>query len=177
MFINLLISLLVAFLFLPQVIFAQTNTFSHRYISVVGVYELPYPGLLPDHPLYFLKMIRDRFISFSIQDPIKKAEFDILQADKRLNAGIYLLLTPGKVDLARSTISKGQNYYQDAIEKVQKADTQNLDTENVKRILVSSLEKQKNILVKLKALSFDVTENEKRVDEFRKKTNSIIPSS
>ncbi|MBF8250036.1 MAG: LPXTG-motif cell wall anchor protein, partial [Candidatus Levybacteria bacterium] len=54
-------------------------------------YELPYPGLLPDSPLYFLRVTRDKLVSFLISDPLKKAEFDLLQADKRLNAGIYLL--------------------------------------------------------------------------------------
>ena len=36
-------------------------------------YELPYPGLLPDSPLYFLKISRDRLIEFMIGDPIKKS--------------------------------------------------------------------------------------------------------
>src|ERR1700704_2037322 len=37
-------------------------------------YTLPYPGLLPDSPLYFLKTFRDRLISFFISSPIKKAD-------------------------------------------------------------------------------------------------------
>lgn len=47
-------------------------------------YALPYPGMLPDHPLFFLKQIRDRVMEQLISDPIKKAEFYLLQADKRL---------------------------------------------------------------------------------------------
>lgn len=47
-------------------------------------YALPYPGILPDHPLYVFKKIRDAILEFLIVDPVRKAEFYILQADKRL---------------------------------------------------------------------------------------------
>lgn len=53
-------------------------------------YTLPYPGMLPNNPLYFLKKIRDSIIEFLISDPVHKAEFYILQADKKLNMGIAL---------------------------------------------------------------------------------------
>ena len=49
-------------------------------------YLLPYPGMLPDNPLYMLKAMRDRVINFLIADSQKKAEFYLLQSDKRLNA-------------------------------------------------------------------------------------------
>ena len=38
-------------------------------------YELPYPGILPDNPLYFLKQIRDWIMERLITDPLKKIEF------------------------------------------------------------------------------------------------------
>src|SRR5438309_421306 len=47
-------------------------------------YQLPYPGMLPDNPLYFLKVIRDGVWSFLLSNPLKKADFDLLQADKRV---------------------------------------------------------------------------------------------
>lgn len=56
-------------------------------------YILPYPGILPTHPLYVLKTIRDRIIEFLITDPVRKAEFYILQADKKLNMGVFLTNT------------------------------------------------------------------------------------
>lgn len=86
-------------------------------------YELPYPGILPDHPLYPLKMIRDRIIELLTSDPVKKANFYLLQADKRLSAGI-LLFEKGKGDLSETTISKGQNYLEKALESAIKAKTQ-----------------------------------------------------
>ncbi|MDP3998925.1 MAG: DUF5667 domain-containing protein [bacterium] len=83
-------------------------------------YTLPYPGILPGHPLYSLKMIRDQISSWFITDPLKKAEFNLLQADKRLNSGLFLL-DKGKTDLAESTFSKGENYLEQTIAKVEGA--------------------------------------------------------
>jgi hypothetical protein len=53
-------------------------------------YVLPYPGILPTHPLYFLKDLRDKIIELLIADPINKADFYIRQADKKLNMGVML---------------------------------------------------------------------------------------
>lgn len=80
-------------------------------------YILPYPGILPDHPLYTLKLIRDRILDFLIVDPLRKAEFYILQADKRLGMGISLL-NKGNVELAEKTVSKGEKYLFQAVERL-----------------------------------------------------------
>lgn len=53
-------------------------------------YVLPFPGILPTHPLYFLKNLRDKIIELLITDSISKAEFYLLQADKKLNMGVSL---------------------------------------------------------------------------------------
>ncbi len=45
-------------------------------------YPLPEPGILPDHPLYAIKMLRDRILEVLITKPDKQIEFHILQADK-----------------------------------------------------------------------------------------------
>lgn len=37
-------------------------------------YKLTWPGILPDQPLYKLKVLRDKIISKLIFDPIKKIE-------------------------------------------------------------------------------------------------------
>lgn len=77
-------------------------------------YLLPYPGILPDHPLYFLKQIRDAILDRLIVDPLRKAEFLVLQADKRLNMG-RVLVEQGKETLAETTISKGEKYMERAV--------------------------------------------------------------
>jgi len=115
-------------------------------------YELPYPGLLPDHPLYFLKMVRDKIIGFFISDPIKKAEFDVLQSDKRLSAGVYLINKKSlkSQQLALDTFSKGENYYDDATTKVVLAEKQGINTTDIKTKIKASLQNFKAILEKSK---------------------------
>lgn len=95
-------------------------------ITPVPDYVMPYPGLLPDNILYGLKTFRDKAISVMVGDPIKKAEFDLLQADKRIGAAIMLLQTRDekKYDIALSTASKAQNYYEEAIDKLVEAKKQ-----------------------------------------------------
>ena len=74
------------------------------------VYDLPYPGILPDHPLYFLKALRDRLNLFFNRDYQKKAETYLLYSDKRVAASV-LLLENGKEKLALDTLAKGEKYF------------------------------------------------------------------
>jgi len=73
-------------------------------------YLLPYPGILPDHALYPLKLFRDRLLGIFIRDPQRKIEFNLLMADKRLNMGVFLA-EKGKYELAAETVSHGQKYF------------------------------------------------------------------
>src|SRR5579871_6486350 len=110
-------------------------------------YFLPYPGLLPDSPLYFLKAFRDRFIGFMISNTEKKAEFNLLQADKRLNASVYLLKEgTGKDQLIISTLSKGENYFEEAIAAANEAKTQGMDTTNISRKLQMAVLKHEEVV-------------------------------
>jgi len=79
-------------------------------VSAVSEYQLPFPGMLPDHPLYFLKRVRDYILERLISEPVRKAGFYILQADKRLQMGIQLI-DNGKGLLGEQTISKGTKYF------------------------------------------------------------------
>jgi hypothetical protein len=58
--------------------------------DVTVEYVLPYPGILPTHPLYFLKMMRDQIVEVLISDPVKRADFYITQADKKLSMALAL---------------------------------------------------------------------------------------
>ena len=91
-------------------------------------YVLPYPGILPDHPLYFLKMARDRILFWFITDPLRKAEFNLLQADKRLNSGLALL-SKENYALAESTLSKGGKYLEQVVVEIEKAQKVGKDTD------------------------------------------------
>lgn len=117
-------------------------------------YQLPYPGLLPDSSIYSLRMLRDKIVSFLISDPLKKAEFNLLQADKRLNAGIYLF-NKGKVDLAVSTVSKAENYFESAVQKAKEAKNQGMDTKQISTQLMNSVKKHQEELDALSKKSKD----------------------
>lgn len=77
-------------------------------------YYLPYPGMLPDSKLYFVKALRDRvklLVTFSRE---KQIETKLLYADKRINAAVFLM-DGGKQDLAVSTATKAEKYLEQAI--------------------------------------------------------------
>jgi len=91
--------IIIVFLFLtPSYCFAKTD------------YILAWPGILPDHPLYKLKVLRNKIIYKIIIDPVKKVEFDLLMADKTIYAS-KLLVDKGETALAKDTALKGENYY------------------------------------------------------------------
>jgi len=87
----------------------KTNTEEIKIEAKKIDYVLPYPGILPDHPLYFLKAIRDKLLDFFTRDYIKKAQLYLLFSDKRANMAIGLA-KKGKWGLMISTVSKGEKY-------------------------------------------------------------------
>jgi len=92
----------------------ETTEISATPVVQKSTYTLPYPGMLPDHPLYFLKRLRDTILEKLISDPIRKTEFYILQSDKRLQMGL-MLIQGGKGSLGESTISKAEKYMEQAV--------------------------------------------------------------
>lgn len=92
-------------------------------------YTMPYPGLLPDNPLYTFKVFRDRLVSFFISDPLKKSSFDILQADKRLEGALYLQKKGSNYEeLVGTTVSKAENYFDQSINAAKQAKSMGEDT-------------------------------------------------
>ncbi|MFH0979469.1 MAG: DUF5667 domain-containing protein [Candidatus Roizmanbacteria bacterium] len=73
-------------------------------------YNLPYPGILSDHPLYFLKIVRDRLTEFLTRDNVKKTQLYLLYSDKRA-AMAMSLAKKGKSQPAIDAFSKGEKYF------------------------------------------------------------------
>ena len=133
-------------LYLTPVVFAQGTTIlplssvsSATPSPTLIEYTLPYPGLLPDSPLYGLKTLRDRIMLFLIADPIKKAEFDLLQANKRVSAGMFLAKKK-QYPIAVSTISKGENYFEDALSSAKEAQSRGVSGNDVVQKQLSRLD-------------------------------------
>jgi len=109
-------------------------------------YILPYPGILPDNPLFFLKNVRDRIIELMISDPVNKGEFYILQADKKLNTGI-LLSEKGKARDARHVFSEALSYRVSAVETLVRASEKHTSIPGyVAEKLLLSLRKHREVL-------------------------------
>jgi len=100
-------------------IYSQTIILSDKKV----IYELPYPGILPDHPLYLLKMVRDKMVDLATRDNIKKAELYFLYSDKRIAMAI-ILAKEGKAKLALTTLTKGEKYFYQIPPLLTKAKTQ-----------------------------------------------------
>lgn len=117
-------------------------------------YSLPYPGLLPDHPLYGIKALRDKILSVLISDPIKRVEFNLLMADKRLNMGIFLS-EKGKEELAESTVSKGEKYLFSATEQFAVLAVREKGLEVLTDRLKSAIAKHEEVVTQLKQKAAD----------------------
>jgi len=161
---------IILFAFLPnpnQSVSAQTVSPSTT-ISVTPTlsptptpieYQLPYPGLLPDNPLYKFKTLRDRIIFFLISDPIKKAQFDLLQSDKRINAAWYMVQNRSKdSQLIIDTLSKGQNYFSQGLSELSLAKKQGFVTADMLHQFLLSSKKHREILMQIKAEVFKSTD-------------------
>lgn len=99
------------FIFLsPLIVYLIEQPIKVEAIEEKVVYNLPYPGILPDHPLYFLKVVRDRITDWLTRDNLKKAELYLLYSDKRV-AMAQFLSKKGKINLAISTFSKAEKYF------------------------------------------------------------------
>lgn len=140
----LIISFLV--LSLPQVTLSQNATSSSLIKHVE--YELPYPGILPDSPLYFLKAIRDNVLVVFVSDPLKKAEYNLLMADKRL-ASSNLLVDYKKYDLAITTLSKSGNYFDKAVQLAAELKRQGKNADTLLDKLLIASQKHQEVIFQM----------------------------
>lgn len=87
----------------------QTILFSNPTPTSSVEYVLPFAGLLPDHPLYSIKVLRDRILLFFTRNPEKRVHINLLLSDKRLVMG-QILWEKGNIDLSVTTLGKGEKY-------------------------------------------------------------------
>lgn len=116
----------VSFFLYILVLAEERNDLNLPEVKIEGkevVYQLPYPGILPDHPLYFIKGLRDRILDFLTRDSLKKAELYLLYSDKRINMS-QDLLKKGKWSLMISTASKGEKYSLKMVDYLKRAKKQ-----------------------------------------------------
>lgn len=169
------ILVLVSF-FLPLSVFAQSATISATPGPVD--YVLPYPGLLPDNPLYPLKVLRDQFVTFLLSNPVKKGKFELLESDKHVQAGYLLITKENKAPLAVTTISKGNNYFDMALASIIDAKKQGMDISDLFQQLSRANRKHAEVLDSLlsSVKGTDKTQLKKellRIQTFQKRLDQI----
>lgn len=133
-------------------------------------YELPFPGMLPDHPLYILKVVRDGLVKLLINDPMKKARFSLEAGEKRIYAAT-MLIEKGKDELAIKTMGKGNNYLVDALKTLEEFKKQHPTHTDIRPYLLE----YRSATLKLKEITMDT---EPKVDsmykeQFRKEQQRI----
>lgn len=141
-------------------------------------YSLPYPGILPDNPLHFLKALRDRIILMLISDPVKEAEFNLLTSDKRIYAA-QLLSDKGKGELSVSTLSKSNNYFHNAVSSAAEAKKMGKDIDTVLHNMKKSIVKHQEVLslmekVLSKAFVNQLQIEERRMLDFEKSVDNFL---
>ncbi len=110
-------------------------------------YSLPYPGILPDHPLYFLKQLRDKVYDFFTRDPVRKTEFKLLMADKRMNMAL-MLSEKGNNSLAVDTIVDAVAYYNDSVSSLLSISQSQTNTNELQIKLFNAVNAYQPIIVK-----------------------------
>lgn len=170
---------LIAF---PQLSLAQTpspDSMNPTPTPITVDYTMPYPGLLPDSPLYSLKVFRDRIISFFISDPLKHSSFDLLQADKRLEGAYYLQKKGSQYDsLVGTTVSKAENYFDEAMQQVKLAKSMGEDTNPQVGTLHAADLKHTQIIMEMMThasplLQQNLQQQIKRLGDFEKMLNVL----
>jgi len=74
------------------------------------LYQLPFPGILPGHPLYFLKSLRDQILIFTTRDKAKKANLYLRLSDRHMSAA-EALVNDGKELLAVSELNRAEEMF------------------------------------------------------------------
>lgn len=114
-------------------------------VKKMSEYPLPFPGILPDNVLYNLKIIRDKVFEFLIIDPVKKADFYLLQADKRL-AGGEALIVNSKFLVGEQTVSKAEKYLILAVDTVTLAKARGKEANDVIDRLKKATQKHAEVI-------------------------------
>lgn len=123
---------------------SQTLAASETEININ--YVLPYPGrVLPDHPLWVVKALRDRLWLLVSINPSRKAELYLLFADKRL-ASSKILFEKGKAELAFSALTKAEKYLELARKKNEENRKAGMDTREFLTRLANSALKHREVL-------------------------------
>lgn len=113
-------------------------------------YQLTWPGILPGHVLYPVKMLRDKVLVLLTTNPLKKAELYLKLADKRLWSA-DLLAESGKAELAIETATKAEKYLEQAANQEKEAGEAGEETDLFLTRLNLASRKHEQVLARIRA--------------------------
>ena len=127
--------------------FSQPSKLTQRtYPTILGNksfnidYYLVYPGrILPDSPLWPIKAMRDRIWLKITTNESRRAELNLLFADKRL-AMSKILFEKGNPEVGFSILTKAEKYLEEAVNLEEETRKKGLDTsEFLQKLALASL--------------------------------------
>lgn len=127
---NLIIALLVSLFFIIAPVgvyflsYSQTTNNDDQKVK----YNLPYPGVLPDNPLFFFKSSRDMVLEIMTRDNVKKANLYLLLSDKQASMALSLE-KKGREKLAVQTMAKAEASFLKLVKALQLAKKQGSPSE------------------------------------------------
>ncbi len=134
----LILSFVILFISITQtaqVKYSFNTPSNMQYANVLGdtdvvEYYFPYPGrVLPDHPLWPVKALRDRAWLLITPKAQRRAELNLLLANKRLVSS-RILFERDKPELAYSTLTKAEKYIETALNEEEIARSSGVDTKS-----------------------------------------------
>lgn len=111
-------------------------------------YFLAYPGILPNHFLYPVKMFRDKVMVFLTSSSLKRGELYLLLADKRIGAA-KALIEGGEAEMGVSTATKAEKYLEQALAQEKMAREKGVDTRAFLEKLAQASLKHEELLLEM----------------------------
>jgi len=143
---KLIIGLIVIVIYVGSVFWGGQVIATESSVTGKIEYSLPYPGILPDSPVYFLKVARDQTMLWLARTPQQRAFYLLLLADKRLAAGEILISNHSNISdhsngktIGIMSIAKGEEYFGQAVDEAIMAKKSGGDTNDLfAKLMVSS---------------------------------------
>ena len=118
-------------------------------------YFLAYQGnVLPDSPLWPIKVTRDKIWFAITTNPSRKAELALLFADKRV-AAAEVLFQQGKADIGYSTLTKAEKYLEEASQLEMENRKEGIDTSDFLVRLANAALKHAEVITYISGIAPD----------------------
>lgn len=174
----ILFSLALSFLVLattPSAVYLFAKSQAITMDETTVVYELPYSGMLPDNPLYFMKEIRDGIMKTTTRDNLRKAQLYLLLSDKEI-ASTLQLARKGKEQLALETLYKSEKYFSEIPSILADSKKQGVSPSNdfMNTLYQSNAKHREVIMEVMKEMPQANVENFKPALELNKNTHTAL---